>query len=290
VMETRTWNEAQAKTSSMRSKEEAMDYRYFPDPDLPVLQVSDDALEAARRTLPELPDRKRLRYVAELGLTPADAGVLTAHPAIAAFFEASAAALAERSKGALDLAAAGKKTANFVQSELLRHAKTDGLTAELGVSPAQLAELLALVESAAISGKQAKALLPSLLGTDRRPEELVREQGLAQVSDASAMLVARSAMRSRCRVAEMVLMAGSMSLASLRMTSCIASYIMRWIRSTSSSMAQTDRASVALRSTSALRLSRTICWTTSTRRGKSSGSGIGSSLESTWVRSAMDTA
>ena len=152
-----------------------------------MLAVSDATIEAARRTLPELPDKKRARYVAELGLTAADASVLTAHPAFAAFFEASTVGLVERSKGALDLAAAGKKTANFVQSELLRHAKTDGVTASLGVSPDQLAELLALVESAAISGKQAKALLTSLLGTDRRPEELVKEQGLSQVSDTGAI-------------------------------------------------------------------------------------------------------
>jgi len=186
VQETRTWNEAQGKTISMRSKEEAMDYRYFPDPDLPPLRVSEAAIEAARRALPELPEQKRARYVQSLGLTPADAAVLTSHPAYASFFERSAAALAERATG-LDAAAAGKKAANFIQSELLRHAKSDGSTVELGLSPEQLSELLALVEAAAISGKQAKALLPALLGTDKRPEQLVREQGLSQVSDTAAI-------------------------------------------------------------------------------------------------------
>jgi aspartyl-tRNA(Asn)/glutamyl-tRNA(Gln) amidotransferase subunit B len=185
VQETRTWSEAQGKTISMRSKEEAMDYRYFPDPDLPPLRVSEAAIETARRALPELPEQKRARYVQSLGLTPADAGVLTSHPVYASFFERSAALLAERAK--LDPAGAGKKVANFIQAELLRHAKTDGARAELGVSPEQLSELLGLVETAAISGKQAKALLPALLGTDKRPEQLVREQGLAQVSDTGAI-------------------------------------------------------------------------------------------------------
>ncbi len=185
VQETRTWSEAQGKTLPMRSKEEAMDYRYFPDPDLPPLHVDEAAIEAARRALPELPEQKRRRYVSELGLTAADAAVLTSHPAFAPFFEEAAAGLAARAK--LDAASAGKKTANFVQAELLRHVKTEGLSAEIGLRADQLAELLALVESAAISGKQAKALLPSLLGTDKRPEELVRDQGLAQVSDTGAI-------------------------------------------------------------------------------------------------------
>jgi len=185
VLETRTWNDGQGKSLPMRSKEEAMDYRYFPDPDLPPLHVSEAAIEAARRSLPELPERKRARYVESLGLTVADASVLSAHPVIAGFFERAAELLAAQSK--LEPAAAGKKAANFLQSELLRHVRTNGLSAEMGVSPEQLAELLTLVESAAISGKQAKALLPSLLGTDRRPEQLVREQGLVQVSDTTAI-------------------------------------------------------------------------------------------------------
>ncbi|HKU39077.1 MAG TPA: Asp-tRNA(Asn)/Glu-tRNA(Gln) amidotransferase subunit GatB, partial [Polyangiales bacterium] len=185
VQETRTWSEAQDKTLPMRSKEEAMDYRYFPDPDLPPLRVSEAQIASARAALPELPEQKRARYVASLGLTAADAAVLTAHPVFASFFEQSAARLAERAK--LEPASAGKKAANFIQAELLRHAKTDGTAAELGLSPEQLAELLALVESAAISGKQAKALLPALLGSGKRPEDLVREQGLAQVSDTSAI-------------------------------------------------------------------------------------------------------
>jgi aspartyl-tRNA(Asn)/glutamyl-tRNA(Gln) amidotransferase subunit B len=187
VQETRTWSEAQGKTLPMRSKEEAMDYRYFPDPDLPPLHVSEAAIEAARRALPELPEQKRARYLDVYGLTAADAGVLTGHPALAAFFEKTAELLTSSSGAKLERKAAGKKAANFIQAELLRHAKMSGLTAELGVSPEQVAELLALVESAAISGKQAKALLPSLLGTDQRPEQLVREQGLAQVSDTSAI-------------------------------------------------------------------------------------------------------
>jgi aspartyl-tRNA(Asn)/glutamyl-tRNA(Gln) amidotransferase subunit B len=187
TQETRTWSEAQAKSLPMRSKEEAMDYRYFPDPDLPPLYVSAAAIEAARQTLPELPEAKRARYVERLGLTAADASVLISHPALAEFFERSAERLVAQSAGKLELGAAGKKAANFIQSELLRHVRTSGVTAEIGISPEQLAELLWLIESAAISGKQAKTVLPALLGTDKRPEHIVRELGLAQVSDSAAI-------------------------------------------------------------------------------------------------------
>ena len=185
VQETRTWSEAQAKTLPMRSKEDAMDYRYFPDPDLLDLVVEPPQVEAVQRALPELPLAKRTRYVSELGLTAADAQVLTQHPEVAAFFEALVAELSRREPK--QAASWGKRAANFVQAELLRHARIDGVQADLGVSPERLAELLCLVESSAISGKQAKGVLTSMLASGKSAAKIVQEQGLSQVSDTAAI-------------------------------------------------------------------------------------------------------
>ena len=183
--ETRTFNEAQGKTLPMRSKEDAMDYRYFPDPDLPPIRVDAALIEAVRAELPELPEAKRARYVAEFGLTPADAQVLSAHPRVCEFFEACVSELV-RAHGA-SVATWGKRAANFIQAELLGHVHTAGLLAEIPVTPPQLAELLGLVESGAISGKQAKGVFASMLSTGKSAKKLVAEQGLAQVSDSAAI-------------------------------------------------------------------------------------------------------
>ncbi|MET0388945.1 MAG: Asp-tRNA(Asn)/Glu-tRNA(Gln) amidotransferase subunit GatB [Polyangiales bacterium] len=191
VQETRTWNDAQGKSIPMRSKEDAMDYRYFPDPDLLDLQVAPAAIDAARAALPELPVHKRARYVAELGVTAADALVLTQHPGVASFFEALVAELTRREPA--KAASWGKRAANFVQAELLRHAQLDGLRAELGVTPERVAELLGLVESSAISGKQAKGVLTSMLASGKSAAKLVEEQGLSQVSDTTAIEAAARA-------------------------------------------------------------------------------------------------
>jgi aspartyl-tRNA(Asn)/glutamyl-tRNA(Gln) amidotransferase subunit B len=191
VQETRTWSEAQSKTLTMRSKEDAMDYRYFPDPDLLDVVVSPAQVEAVQRALPELPLDKRARYVSELGLTAADAQVLTQHPEVARFFEALVAELCRR-EPALS-ASWGKRAANFVQAELLRHAQLDGVHAELGLTPERLAELLCLVESSAISGKQAKGVLTSMLTSGKSAAKLVQEQGLSQVSDTAAIEAAARA-------------------------------------------------------------------------------------------------
>jgi aspartyl-tRNA(Asn)/glutamyl-tRNA(Gln) amidotransferase subunit B len=195
VQETRTWNEAQSKTLPMRSKEDAMDYRYFPDPDLLDLVVDPAQIEAARSAVPELPAAKRVRYVAELGVTAADAQVLTQHPGVARFFEALVAELRQRDPKHAD--AWGKKAANFVQAELLRHVQLDALTAEFGVAPERVAELLGLVESAAISGKQAKGVLASMLTSGKSAAKLIEEQGLSQVSDHNAIEAAARAVLER---------------------------------------------------------------------------------------------
>jgi aspartyl-tRNA(Asn)/glutamyl-tRNA(Gln) amidotransferase subunit B len=165
----------------MRSKENAMDYRYFPDPDLPPLGVSGALIESVRASMPELPEAKRARYAAEFKLTATDAHVLTAHPRVSEFFEATVAALGG------DASTWGKRAANFIQAELLGHIRTDGLQAEIPLTPARLTELLALVESGAISGKQAKSVFAAMLTSGKSAKKLIDEQGLAQVSDVSAI-------------------------------------------------------------------------------------------------------
>jgi aspartyl-tRNA(Asn)/glutamyl-tRNA(Gln) amidotransferase subunit B len=186
AQETRTWSEGQGKTVSMRSKEEAHDYRYFPDPDLPPLVLSEQRIDRVRDEMAELPDAQRRRFQEELGLTRYDAQVLTGHPELARYFDAVASTLV--TKWGKDRAPdAGKKAANFMQAELLRFVSTDGLAAKFPVTPVQLAELLALVEDGTISGKMAKDVFAEMVRTGRGPKRIVDEKGLAQVTDASAI-------------------------------------------------------------------------------------------------------
>ncbi|HXX69759.1 MAG TPA: Asp-tRNA(Asn)/Glu-tRNA(Gln) amidotransferase subunit GatB [Polyangiaceae bacterium] len=176
VQETRGWDEDSGRTFSLRSKEEAQDYRYFPDPDLPPLVIDSALVAALEASMPELPRDKRKRFEVDLGLTPYAARVLTGHPRIAAFFEEAA-----------TLHGNASKTANFIQSEVLRDVRTHGLKGEIPVSARQLASLLALVDEGTISGKQAKEVYARVAGTDREPGAVVAELGIKQVSDAGAI-------------------------------------------------------------------------------------------------------
>ena len=185
--ETRAWNVDQGKSFTMRSKEEAMDYRYFPDPDLPELVVPDEMIERARTDLPELPTEKRTRYHAELGLTEYDASVLTNHPAVASYFESCTSALHSACKGKMSLGDAGKRSANFIQSEVMRYVKTEGLELSAPVKAAQLADLLALVENDTISGKMAKEVFAEMVSTGKVAKKIVEDKGLSQLSDATAI-------------------------------------------------------------------------------------------------------
>jgi aspartyl-tRNA(Asn)/glutamyl-tRNA(Gln) amidotransferase subunit B len=180
VQETRGWNEDTGTTFSMRSKEEAQDYRYFPDPDLPPLRLDDGFVEEVRAGMPELPEAKRRRFVESLGLTPYAAQVLTAHPRVAAFFEDSAKKHAAASPGA----GTASKVANFIQSEILGDVQTHGLDAKIPVSAEQLASLLALVDAGTISGKQAKEVYAAVANTSDAPAAVVARLGMQQVSDA----------------------------------------------------------------------------------------------------------
>ena len=172
VQETRGWNEDEGSTFSLRSKEEAQDYRYFPDPDLPPLVLDDVLVAEVEASLPELPRRKRDRFVRELGLTPYAAQVLTGHPRVAAFFEEAA-----------TLHGDPTKVSNFVQTEVLSEVTTHGLGASIPVTASQVAKLLRLIDAGTISGKQAKLVYASMSGTDLPPEKIVADQGMQQVSD-----------------------------------------------------------------------------------------------------------
>ena len=170
--ETRGWDEKSGKTYSLRSKSDAQDYRYFPEPDLPPLVLEEPFVARVKAETPELPRAKRERFVAELRLTPYAAEVLTQHPRVAGFFEEAA----MRHGDAV-------KVANFIQAEVLRDVTTHGLSAELPVNAAQVAELLSLVDRQAISGKQAKEVYAAIAKSDRMPADLVRERGMTQVTD-----------------------------------------------------------------------------------------------------------
>ncbi len=186
VQETRTWLEAQNKTVSMRGKEEAHDYRYFPDPDLPPLAFDAKRIEALRQTLPELPEAKRARWQKDLGLTEYDAGVLSAHPEVAKYFEAAAEALAKKADK-MKASEAGKKVGNFIQSEVLRHVSTDGLSATFPVGPTAVAGLLAVVEDGTINGKIAKKVFATMVDTGKSARAIIAEGGFAQVTDKGAI-------------------------------------------------------------------------------------------------------
>jgi aspartyl-tRNA(Asn)/glutamyl-tRNA(Gln) amidotransferase subunit B len=175
VQETRGWNEDKGTTFSMRSKEEAQDYRYFPDPDLPPLRLDDTFVAEVKATMPELPSAKRRRFTDELGLTPYAAQVLTAHPQVATFFE-DAAALGGKS-------VSPTRISNFIQSEVLRDVQSHGLTSAIPVTPRQLVDLLLLVDQGKISGKQAKEVYSAIAGTAQSPAEVISRLGMQQVSD-----------------------------------------------------------------------------------------------------------
>jgi aspartyl-tRNA(Asn)/glutamyl-tRNA(Gln) amidotransferase subunit B len=175
--ETRLWNQAEGHTVSMRSKEKAHDYRYFPEPDLLPVHVSSAWREEIRRSVPELPEAKRTRFVTAYGITPYDAEVLTSTQARADYFEAVTKA-----------GGSGKNAANWMQTELLRRLNDSGKEIEASpVAPAALAELLKLVESGQITGNIGKKVFATMFESGRSAAEIVAAEGLAQISDMTAI-------------------------------------------------------------------------------------------------------
>jgi aspartyl-tRNA(Asn)/glutamyl-tRNA(Gln) amidotransferase subunit B len=180
--ETRLWNQAGSYTVSMRSKEKAHDYRYFPEPDLLPVHVSAAWRDAVKNALPELPEAKRVRFVSAYGITPYDANVLAGSPDLAGYFEATAKA-----------GAPAKAAANWMQTELLRRLNDSGkeITASPVSAPA-LAELIQLVETAKITGAVGKKVFAKMFETGRSAVEIVEAEGLgAQVSNDSIEQIAR---------------------------------------------------------------------------------------------------
>jgi aspartyl-tRNA(Asn)/glutamyl-tRNA(Gln) amidotransferase subunit B len=174
--ETRSFDPETGLTHTLRSKEEAHDYRYFPEPDLPPLRVDAAFIAAEREKLAELPGAVRKRWTEALGLPLSTAQTLTQHPAYVNFFEAVCKLLNQP-----------LKVANFVANEVLRGAQVHGQAAKFTVTPAQVAELLVLVDSGEISGKQAKEVYASLEGTSRTARSIVLERGLRVVSDGASL-------------------------------------------------------------------------------------------------------
>jgi aspartyl-tRNA(Asn)/glutamyl-tRNA(Gln) amidotransferase subunit B len=186
VQETRLYDPDRGETRSMRSKEDAHDYRYFPDPDLLPLELDDAFLEECRASLPELPDAKRHRYETALGLSAYNASILTAEADTARWFEALLAqSAAKQGKGEADVA---KQAANWLTSELFGALNRLGKGLEDSpVNPSQAAELLALVADGTISGTISKQVFEKMLETGDGAAAIVEREGLKQTSDTGAI-------------------------------------------------------------------------------------------------------
>ncbi|RDV84022.1 Asp-tRNA(Asn)/Glu-tRNA(Gln) amidotransferase subunit GatB [Ammonifex thiophilus] len=173
VQETRGWDEERGVTFSMRSKEEAHDYRYFPEPDLPPLVIDAEWVESLRKALPELPDAKRRRFIEEYGLPENAATVLTATPEVADYFEET-----------LKFYPQPRQVANWVMVELARCLNAAGISITASpVKPQALAQLLKLMDAGIISGKIAKDIFEEMFATGKDAESIVKEKGLTQITD-----------------------------------------------------------------------------------------------------------
>jgi aspartyl-tRNA(Asn)/glutamyl-tRNA(Gln) amidotransferase subunit B len=177
TQETRLWNVAAGRTEPMRSKEFAHDYRYFPDPDLLPVLVSEKLIAEVGGAMPELPDAKRARFAREYGITPYDAGVLTGTRALADYFEA-----------AVRAGAPAKAAANWIATELLRWLKEAGKEIEnCPVAPAALAELLAKMDGGESTAASGKKVFATMFETGKGAAAIIAAEGLAQISDAGAI-------------------------------------------------------------------------------------------------------
>jgi aspartyl-tRNA(Asn)/glutamyl-tRNA(Gln) amidotransferase subunit B len=175
--ETRLWEEGAQRTISMRLKEGASDYRYFPEPDLTPIEIPAQQLAQWKAELPELPAQKRHRYESELGLSAYDTRILTDDRAVAEYFEATLAA-----------GGSAKQAVNWIMGDVTGYLNSEKLEiGEIALTPQALAELIGLIESNTISSKMAKDLLPELLTQGGSPKALVEAKGLTQISDVSAL-------------------------------------------------------------------------------------------------------
>ena len=173
IQETRLWDAAKGVTSSMRGKEEAHDYRYFPDPDLVPMVIDPEWVESVRSSLPELPEAKKERFLRDYGIPEYDAEVLTTSKPLANYYEAC-----------LQIYNKPKGVSNWIMSELLRELKRDEREIEdCPVSAPHLAEMLKMIDDGIISGKIAKSVFEEMYRSGKRAEEIVKEKGWVQVTD-----------------------------------------------------------------------------------------------------------
>jgi len=177
VQETRRWDENNRKTVTMRSKEEAHDYRYFPDPDLVRMQISEEWIEAVRASIPELPDARQARYMNEYGLSRDDAAVITMSKEAADFYD-------ETVKTGAD----PKAAANWLMVELYAYLNANNLELkDVKITPQGLGEMIKLIENGTISSKIAKTVFKEMVETGKEPRAIVEEKGLVQISDEGAL-------------------------------------------------------------------------------------------------------
>lgn len=173
IQETRTWNPEKGITQSMRSKENAHDYRYMPEPDLPPIITTDEEIEAFRKSLPELPDARRARLINDLGLSEYDAGIITSSRAMAEYFDTVVAGGAD-----------AKLAANWIMSDLSKNLNAENLTIENSpVDAKRLAEMILLIQKGTISGKIAKTVFVEMWKSQDSPEKIVKDKGLVQITD-----------------------------------------------------------------------------------------------------------
>jgi len=171
--ETRLYDSTKNKTFGMRSKEEAMDYRYFPDPDLLPIHVSEDLIEKIRKDLPELPIDRAKRFTSEYGLPEYDALVLTADKALSEFYEKTAVNCKNP-----------KAASNWIMGDFLKRFNDSGLELEnIKIKPESLGELIVLIDRGELSGKMAKSVFDQMWDSGDKPENIVKEKGLSQISD-----------------------------------------------------------------------------------------------------------
>jgi len=177
IQETRGWEEGQGITVSQRVKEGSNDYRYFPEPDLIPIEVSTDWIEEIRKELPEMPDARKKRFMAELGLPDYDANLLTLEKQTADYFEAVVQAGVE-----------AKTASNWMLGEFAKKLNEEGISADKApVQPQALAELLQLISKGTISGKIAKSVLPEMWTSGKSADQVVKDKGLVQISDTGAL-------------------------------------------------------------------------------------------------------
>jgi aspartyl-tRNA(Asn)/glutamyl-tRNA(Gln) amidotransferase subunit B len=178
TQQTLRWDEAKGVTIAMRSKEAAEDYRYFPDPDLVLVKLTNEWVERVRADLPELPDARMARYVEQYGLSGYDAGILTSSRELADFYE-----------GSIAVSADYKSVANWMMGDLLAYLNTENIEVkDLVLKPSALGEMIELINNGTISGKIAKTVFEEMLVSGKDPATIVKEKGLVQISDESELV------------------------------------------------------------------------------------------------------